>query len=266
MKKHMLMVAACAVLGGSGAGALAANGCSAHSPAHRVALIELFTSEGCDSCPPADQYLGGLRAAGVTPDSAVLLALHVDYWDYIGWKDPFARAAFTERQRWLSGLANSRTIYTPEIFVAGQELRGGVAGWGASLPAQLKRINARAAGAQIGIALGAIGASGVPIDVTASAPVGATLHVALVENGLVSMVTAGENRGHALRHDAVARGWLAPLPLVGAGNSGTGAARLAQVLALPPGALAANLAVSAFVQSASGDVLQAFSLPLCVAR
>src|ERR1700739_1342795 len=99
---------------------MAANACRAQSPAHRVALLELYTSEGCSSCPPADQYVAGLRASGVTADQAVVLSEHVDYWNYIGWKDPYSRAAFTERQRWLSDLAGSHTIYTPEMFIAGR--------------------------------------------------------------------------------------------------------------------------------------------------
>ena len=242
--------------------AVAAAACSANSPAHSVALLELYTSEGCDSCPPADRYLSGLRAAGLSSQQAVLLSLHVDYWNYIGWKDPFSRAAFTERQRYLSDLAGSRTIYTPEIFIDGREHRGGVGGWPASVPIQVKRINATPARADIGITLGQIGASGLPVEIKASAAVrGAKLHVALVESALSSTVTAGENRGHVLKHDFVVREWLAPQKL--AGDGARASATLARVIPVPPGAQRQNLGLVAFVQSDRGEVLQAFTLPVC---
>lgn len=242
---------------------LAANSCSARSPAYRVALLELYTSEGCSSCPPADQYVSGLRASGVTPEQAVLLALHVDYWNDIGWKDPFSHAAYSARQRWLTGLAGSRTVYTPELFVAGQELRGGVDRWTGGVPAAVKRINAQAAQADIRITLGQASAAGVPLEVNASAARGGTLFVALVESGLASKVTAGENSGRLLRHDHVVRAWLAPVALSAGGKAGVNIATVTRTLPLPPGAAPDRLGVSAFVQSERGEVLQALSLPLC---
>src|SRR5258705_10835174 len=91
----------------------AAPACSAHSPAHTTALVELYTSEGCDSCPPADTWLASLFAQGLRPQQVVPLALHVDYWDYIGWKDPFARGEFSPRQRRLARLEAPRIVSTP---------------------------------------------------------------------------------------------------------------------------------------------------------
>jgi hypothetical protein len=73
--------------------------CKANSPATTTALVELYTSEGCDSCPPADRWLSSLGPRGFAPDRVVPIALHVDYWDYIGWKDPYARQAHSARQR-----------------------------------------------------------------------------------------------------------------------------------------------------------------------
>ncbi|HAT29493.1 MAG TPA: hypothetical protein DCW29_01165 [Janthinobacterium sp.] len=267
MKQFLWTLAACAVLHGAVAPApalaLAASACSKKSPAHSVALLELYTSEGCDSCPPADRFVSALRLA---PERAVVLSLHVDYWNYIGWQDPYSKPVFGERQRWLSDLAGSRTIYTPEMFVAGQEMRGGVDGWSAGLPAAVQGINERPARADIGIALGMPGPAGLPVEVSASAMQDGKLYVALVESGLSSAVRAGENRGRVLAHDVVVREWLAPLALSADGKGGKRGATLSRVLPLPPGARTGKLGVSAFVQSDRGEVLQALALPVCGAE
>ena len=87
------------------------------APAHAepVVIIELYTSQGCSSCPPADEFVAMLAA-----DPRILpLALHVDYWDYIGWADKFAQAKFTDRQRAYARVAGSRTIYTPQLIIGG---------------------------------------------------------------------------------------------------------------------------------------------------
>lgn len=234
-------------------GALA-QGCSAVSPAHTVALVELYTSEGCSSCPPADQFLSARRGAGLRPDQAVLLSLHVDYWNHIGWKDPYSRAAFTQRQRWLSDLARTRTIYTPEFFVGGKELRN----WSGALDDTVRRINRKPAQAGISIALAAGAKAGLPVVVKANGMAGAKLFVTLVEHGLATKVAAGENSGRVLRHDYVAREWVSPVVL---GKDGK--AELSTVLAVPAGADRAKLGVSAFVQTQEGEVLQALALDAC---
>ena len=239
MKKILLALAAIGAVH-----AAQAQSCSARSPAHTVALVELYTSEGCSSCPPADQFLGSRRGAGVRADQAVLLSLHVDYWNDIGWKDPYSHAAFTARQRWLSDLAHTRTIYTPEFFVAGKEARN----WSDGLDATVKRVNATPAQANIAISMGQ------PLRVSASGPAGAKLYLALVENGLVSMVAAGENNGRTLRHDYVVREWAAPVVL-----GADGKAVLTRTVATPR----ARYGVVAFVQSEQGAVLQALSLDAC---
>lgn len=84
---------------------------------HQPVVVELFTAQGCSSCPPADALLARL----VDHHSVIPLALHVDYWDYIGWTDKFASPAFTERQKAYARAIGSRTIYTPQIIIAGDE-------------------------------------------------------------------------------------------------------------------------------------------------
>ncbi len=81
----------------------------------RLVVVELFTSQGCSSCPPADKILAELT----TRSDILPLALHVDYWDYIGWKDTFASPAYTKRQRGYAAAAKSRSIYTPQLVVGG---------------------------------------------------------------------------------------------------------------------------------------------------
>ncbi|MFQ5438281.1 MAG: DUF1223 domain-containing protein [Paracoccaceae bacterium] len=79
-------------------------------------VVELFTSQGCSSCPPADELIRELAAR----DDVIPLALHVDYWDYLGWRDSFASAAFSRRQRAYANAAGKRTIYTPQVVVQGE--------------------------------------------------------------------------------------------------------------------------------------------------
>ena len=80
-------------------------------------VIELYTSQGCSSCPPADRLLGELAGR----DDVIPLALHVDYWDYIGWKDIYGKSAYTQRQKGYARAAGHRTIYTPQMIVGGAD-------------------------------------------------------------------------------------------------------------------------------------------------
>lgn len=251
--KTLLIAAA---LGAALPGSVLAQTCSKQSPAHTVALLELYTSEGCSSCPPADKFISGLNKS-MTSDQVVPLALHVDYWDYIGWKDPFARRAFTERQRWLADQVGSRTVYTPEFFVAGRELRG----WARDTASAVQRINARPAQANITITSKGIAGGKLPLEVRAHSRRGGHLFVALVENGLTTVVKAGENDGSMLRHDHVVRDWIGPVMLTPDGDRNS--ATLSRALTLPTGAIAARLGIAAFVQNERGEVLQAVAMPAC---
>jgi hypothetical protein len=113
--------------------AVAAAGCpstarGAPAPWRRPVLVELFTSQGCSSCPPADAFVRDLPSLGLGRDKVIPLTFHVDYWDRLGWTDPFASRAFTERQQWYAGSGRLRSpdgsagldgLYTPQMIVDG---------------------------------------------------------------------------------------------------------------------------------------------------
>lgn len=96
---------------------------SVKSPATQVDLVELYTSEGCSSCPPADRWVSGLQDEPGLWQDFIPLAFHVDYWDYIGWVDRFASPAYTARQYKYAAQQSMRTVYTPGFFNNGKEWR-----------------------------------------------------------------------------------------------------------------------------------------------
>ena len=234
--------------------------CSARSGPHTAALVELYTSEGCDSCPPADRWLQGLGARGYAPERVVPLSLHVNYWDYIGWKDPYAQQRFSDRQRRLAQVMRARIIYTPQVVLQGRDFRG----WGGrAFDDAVARINAQPARASISLALGAGQRDTLAVQVRAALldpAIGAdaALYLASYENRLVSRVAAGENRGRTLSHDYVVFEWLGPLPFA------EGRLEERRELPLLPKAVLENSGVAAFVQNrATAEVLQALMLPAC---
>lgn len=247
-----LLVTACVWLAATPAPAAPLPACEARSGTAPLVVVELYTSQGCSSCPPADRWLGGLRqrhGARVLP-----LSMHVAYWDYIGWKDPFARREFGERQRELARANASRSVYTPGVFVQGRELSDwSVAG---RFEARLAEIERQPAAAHLQLGVDRIDAQGVTVRVAGQGPAGARLWVMLLNSGLATRVQAGENRGETLRNDQVVRDWQGPLPL-GAGTTVS--------LALPAGSpspAASSWAVAALADDARGQTLQAVYLPL----
>ena len=96
------------------------------SGATQAALLELYTSEGCSSCPPAEEWLSRLKENPKLWQDFVPVAFHVDYWDYLGWKDTFAAKAYTQRQRDYASNWRGRSVYTPGFILDGKEWRGGL--------------------------------------------------------------------------------------------------------------------------------------------
>lgn len=196
-------------------------------------LVELFTSEGCSSCPPADAVLERLQREQPVPGvTLIVLSEHVDYWNDLGWKDPFSDARFSDRQ---SGYGSR--IYTPQAIVDG---RIDVLG---SDEAGIVRAAASAGRDPHGTIELARTASGVRLSVAGlSGHSDAAVTVAVVEDALVSKVTRGENAGRTLPHTAVVR------TLREAGRIPAGAARWSAEVPVPLEASWKKARVIAFVQ------------------
>ena len=160
-------------------------------------VIELFTSQGCNSCPPADQYLGELAKR---PD-VLALSWHVDYWDYIGWKDPFAQHAFTVRQRDYSRALLQRYVYTPQMVINGR-----LQGIG-SERADIERLIAEAKKERDAGSVPAITLSGDQVNIGHGPAAAANVWIAVFDPQQKTAVGRGENAGRELVEHNVVREW-----------------------------------------------------------
>ena len=166
--------------------------CRAQSGASAPQVVELYTSEGCSSCPPADRWLGRLQGRA----DVLALAFHVDYWNGLGWKDRFARPEFTQRQQQQQAVNGARFSYTPQVVVDGRDRPDwssmGVAGHRDAVPVLVSLVR-----------------DGERFDASVTAAAGApprlAAYWAVTEDDHVSAVKAGENAGATLRHAAVVR-------------------------------------------------------------
>lgn len=221
------------------------------TPSRPAVLLELFTSEGCSSCPPADELLAELARAGTVEDTPVIaLELHVDYWNYLGWKDPFSDEAYSQRQGAYVPLLGMRGPYTPQLVVDG---RFDVLGSSATRAraAILNASEGQTSRAQVSLSLTGSGdtlhlaAAGLPRRRVA-------LYAAVTESGLQTRVTRGENAGRVLPHGPVVR-WLQAVA-----QSDSGAVQADVALRLAPAWRREALQIVGFAQEvASGHVLGA---------
>lgn len=222
----------------SGAVLSAQSSCRSESTALKARpLIELYTSEGCSSCPPADRWLSGQRASIERGDFSAI-AWHVNYWDQLGWKDPFGIAAASTRQRWLAGKAGAQ-VYTPGVFLNGREWRRWSAGTlpektQRAIPALALHVERRDGKLQARTEVSALTEKSTLVLVTQLL-------------GRDSQVTRGENSGSLLRHDFSADQVL-QTDLVANNATQTTIADMAS----PKG----SSAITAFIQNAQGVVLQ----------
>lgn len=161
-------------------------------------LVELYTSEGCSSCPPAESYLNGLKNSNELWHKYVPVAFHVDYWDYIGWKDDYASKKFGQRQSRYASLSRAATVYTPAFMVNGSSWRRGI--FGGSLP-------------ETDSSVGKLGVSVTDSELSANYKATANynsplkLNVAVLGMELTSHISRGENEGRTAQHEFVVVGF-----------------------------------------------------------
>ncbi len=177
-----------------------AGGTFAQSIAGNPVVVELYTSQGCSSCPPADKLLQNLAKR----DDVIALGLHVDYWDYIGWKDSFANPQYSDRQRAYARVAGARTVYTPQMIIAGMDHLIG------ARPAELEALIKRFAAKKSGVALQLDRKDGaLKVRARTTAPFGTEAVVQLVRYKPQSRVEIGrgENAGRTIDYANVVSEW-----------------------------------------------------------
>ena len=165
------------------------------SPVQQSTLLELYTSEGCSSCPPADRWLSTLKDDPGLWKDIIPIAFHVDYWDYLGWKDEFSKAEYTQRQRNYARWSNLRTIYTPGFLQNGKEFRG----WNRGRAIK-NHVGENVGKLTVSISEGVVTANFKPVKKIIN-PV--NLNVAWLGFDLETEIRAGENKGKKLKHDFV---------------------------------------------------------------
>lgn len=162
-------------------------------------VVELFTSQGCSSCPPADRLLHDLASR----DDVIALALHVDYWDYIGWKDEFADPAYAKRQRGYAIEAGRKSVYTPQMIVNGTTDIVG------TRPMDLSDAIAahKAKPSPVSLKVSREGASQIRIQAQGNAKGPLVVHMVRYQPERIAKITRGENAGHTLRYANVTEQW-----------------------------------------------------------
>jgi hypothetical protein len=196
MRAKISVLGAGAALACAAASAANPATCKAQSPAKLTPVIELYTSEGCSSCPPADRWLSTLKN-DAAQGRAVVQAFHVGYWDYIGWVDRFANPAYTERQRQVASWNRQSGIYTPQLVRNGQDWRDYARAVTSSEPAHAS------------IELQKTADDAFAANVTPAEGVTTwSAYWTVTEHGHNSKVKAGENAGEFLQHDFVVRQYV----------------------------------------------------------
>jgi hypothetical protein len=180
------------------AGCASASGESRAKTDDAPLVLELFTSQGCSSCPSADALLDKLSRAGQLDGRKLApLAFHVDYWDDLGWPDPYASAAWTQRQREYAEALGDPRVYTPELVIGGRS---------AMVGSHYRQIRQAIAAAPRPLRIAATGAwTTSELTVKASAPAGADVFVAVWQDGTRTKIPRGENAGETLVADRVVR-------------------------------------------------------------
>ena len=222
----------------------AADSLSASSGPYQTAVVELYTSEGCSSCPPADRWLAQLIRLPTSELDVLALAFHVDYWDYLGWKDEFASPRYTARQRELGQVNRQQTVYTPEFFVDGREIRGS-----GNILESIRQTNRTVASVDLALELD-IDAGQLQLQLTSrdNSRQNPRVQFVVFEDHLSTQVERGENSGHQLSHQRVVRYLSPPIKLQ---------PELRHGIKLDPGWKKHDLGIAALVTTAEHLYLQA---------
>ena len=168
-------------------------------------VVELFSSEGCSSCPPADELLRQITHQAKANNQRVFtLSFQVDYWNYLGWVDPFSSPEFTRRQHQYAQVLGESSVYTPQMIVNGQ--KGFVGSDGTKAKQSIEEYLNAAASNSISLGLKSDDPKQVELSYSCdSISADTVIHFALVESALQSQVTAGDNQGSVLKHDHIVR-------------------------------------------------------------
>jgi hypothetical protein len=165
------------------------------------AVVELFTSEGCSSCPSADEAV--IQLSKDYPEQVYILGFHVDYWNYIGWKDEYSSAAFSERQRQYGERFSLNSIYTPQIVVNGQkEFVGSNRG---QLKTSVNEALKSTPSDEIKLSLSKENATTLRVNYEVTGGAESILNIALVQLNAITAVKKGENKGKSLHHINIVR-------------------------------------------------------------
>ena len=210
----------------------------------RATLVELYSSEGCSSCPPAEAWISNLKTSPSLWTKIFPVAFHVDYWDGLGWPDRFAKPAYTQRQRNYAAQLGQDSVYTPEFVTSGREWRGWFHGE-QSLPAP----TATSGELSLDIKDGGktVSASYLPASQVGSPAY--TVNIALLGVNVLSDVKSGENGGRQLQHDFVVLDFKSK-PMISGQSFESGRVDLKPSTDDPPGA------VVAWVSDTNGSIVQ----------
>ncbi|MEO8001220.1 MAG: DUF1223 domain-containing protein [Arenimonas sp.] len=252
--KNLIVIAGMALVSNLASAAVPMS-CQAQSGKFVTPVVELYTSEGCSSCPPADVWLA--QQARRTDINANFLAFHVDYWDDIGWPDRFANHAYTLRQYGRVQRKGSSQVYTPQVMVG--EQTGVSWSWPDRSESFIKQANSALAIASIGLqANGTAGLWKAKVALSSlNALPNTQWYLAVYQDGLSSQVRAGENKGKLLKHDRVVRQWLGPYRL-----NGTNTQKDFDIALSNADAMGQTGLLAVLENSANGQVLQSLKLPL----
>ena len=226
----------------------AGNERAAGTNTERTVVVELFTSQGCSSCPPADRALSAIGRDHF--DGVVVpLAFHVDYWNSLGWSDPFSSPRWSERQRAYAAALKSQ-VYTPQVVIDGSTQL--VGSYEARVRQEIARRLAEPAAASIAIGAVRMETGRIHVEISASLAAGtkqegSDVNVVLFENGVRTDIRRGENSGLQVTNDHVVRSMIRAFSL----ESGKTAARGSVTIPLDPAWRNQSLGIAAFVQNRS---------------